>query len=161
MASVLDRLNDKQAKATVASVEKIFKGLPHLPKGIVNFFVTIAPWVAGFAGVVGIMGGLSLLFSPMNFFRMDAFMRMAGYSGGYFAIMGVIQLASSTLLLLAFNHLKNKKMLGWMYLFWANVVGVVSSIVSVMVGGGTIVGVIISTFIGFYILFEMKGGYKK
>ena len=50
---------------------------------------------------------------------------------------------------------------GWMYLFWAELLAVVQSVVVVVYVGGGFVGAIIGLLIGFYILFELRSAYKE
>lgn len=56
---------------------------------------------------------------------------------------------------LALPGLFARKMSGWTLMFYATIVGVLSSLLS-----GAIVSAIISALIGFYLLFQIRGYYK-
>ena len=158
---MIDKLTGKEATGVVKSVEGVFKGLPHLPKGFVDFLVSIAPWLTGLAGVMSVYGGVTSLF--MSGRRNELMMyidRYAGVNTAYFTVLGVFALLVGVLYLMAFKPLKAMKMTGWMYLFWGNVLGIAQGIASLLFGFGGIVGTVIGAAIGFYFLFEVKARYK-
>ena len=156
MASVLDNLTNGEAMKFIDQVNEPFKGVPHLPKGIVEFFVQIAPWLALIGGILGLIGGpfiglvgtlgSVLTLSPMLMISM--------------IVTAVITLANAILMLLAFGPLKNRELKGWVLLFWSNILGIVEAVLGLVSGGyGSLVGSIIGVLIGFYILFEMRSFY--
>lgn len=155
---ILDKLTDKQAMDFISSVEKLFKDLPHLPKAIPTILVKISPWLALIGGVFGILGSLQSITygigggSPYQ----RIFSEFAGLPAWYFIVVGLLQLISSILLLLAFKHLKNKTMTGWVYLFWNMALMVIQSLVGMLAGLGGIVGFVVVTAVSYYVLFEIK-----
>lgn len=156
---MIDALTNKQAQGYVKPLEDIFKNLPHLPKGLVDFLVSITPWLAGLAGILSILGGLSSVSGQQ---RVNRFMsNLIGISNTYWLLSGIISIIVGVLLLLAFSHLRNKKIEGWMLLFWADILGVIHSVLAIVYLNSSLVGTIISVLIGFYILFEIKPAYKK
>jgi hypothetical protein len=156
---MLEQLTSPQAMKLIAQVEQPFKGLPHLPKGLVDFLVGIAPWLVGLGGVLSIIGGLSLLGNTSGM-QSNMWMQLAGISPAYFLLSGVISLVSGALMLMAFKPLKNKELKGWVYMFWLELINVVQMAVGVAFGASSIVGMVIGLAIGFYILFELKPSYK-
>ena len=162
MDQLLAQLTSKDAKAFIGNLEKSFSGLPHLPKGITKFFVDITPWLAGFSGIVSILTGLSSLFAQnAGYGFMRRAMVFSGVNPIYFWIVGAIAVVYGFLLLYAFNLIKEKTLNGWIFLFWASMLGVIQQLVGVFFGGVGVVGLVISTVITLYLLFEIKPYYKK
>lgn len=158
---MIDKLTGKEAMGMVKSVEGVFKNVPHLPKGVVDFLVSVAPWLTGLGGVLSIYGGVTSLFLTGRRNELMMYIdRYAGVNSAYFAVLGLFALVVGVLYLMAFKPLKAMKMTGWMYLFWGNVLGIVQGIASLLFGFGGIVGTVIGAAIGFYFLFEVKPRYK-
>jgi hypothetical protein len=155
MNDMMDRLNDKEAMGFISKVEEPFKNLPHLPKGLVEFFVKVAPWLALISAILGLISGPLLVFlgSIGSLFTLSP-MLLIGTVGSV-----VILVVNSILLLMAFNPLKNREMKGWVLLFWSNMLGIISAIFSLLGGSGGIVGSVVGVLIGLYVLFEMKPFY--
>ena len=157
----MNQLTGKEAQGFVGKFEAVFKGLPHLPKGIVDFLVSVSPWLAGLGGIFGVYGGLTSLFFSQRRGAMWQYVKAySGVGSGYFIATSIISLLTGALLLMAFGPLKNKKLNGWMFLFWANILSLIQSIVSLVFGYGGLMGILIGAAIGFYILFEIKKSYK-
>lgn len=157
----MDKLTGKEAQGFVGKFETVFKGLPHLPKGIVEFLVSITPWLAGLGGIGNVYGGLTGLFFSQR--RAGMWQYVKAYSGignGYFIATSILSLLTGALLLMAFTPLKGRKLNGWMFLFWVNILGLVQSVISMVFGYGGLVGTLIGAAIGFYVLFEVKKSYK-
>ncbi|MFC1653509.1 hypothetical protein ACFL1M_01530 [Patescibacteria group bacterium] len=158
----MKQLTGKKAMVLVKKIEGPFKGLPHLPKGLVDFLVSVAPWFVGLAGLMGVWGGLSSLFwSGRRGLMWEYVERFSGISNTYFVLTAVISILSGVLMLMAFSHLKNMKLEGWMLLFWANVLAILQSVLGIVFAYGGIVGTLLSALFGFYFLFEVKPKYKK
>ncbi|MBD3279467.1 MAG: hypothetical protein GF390_02020 [Candidatus Pacebacteria bacterium] len=156
-----------QVMEVVAKIEDSLKSVPHLPEGLTKFLVKIAPWLALLGGIGGILGGLSTLTmrGQMNQTGVgvmaEVMAQLADISPAYFILTGLISIASGVLLLLAFKPLREKKLLGWVYLFWNMVLSVVQSVLGVVMAYGSVVGAVIGLLIGVYILFEVKPHFKK
>ncbi len=155
---MIDPLVNKQAQEMIKPIEDVFKSLPHLPKGLNEFFVKIAPWLTGLGGIFGILGGLSSLSGGGAASKFLS--NFVGVSSTYFLLSGLVSIVSGVLLLFAFNHLRNKKIEGWMLLFWSDVLAIVQSVLSIVYVGSGIVSSVIGLAIGFYILFEIKPFYN-
>lgn len=144
----------KQANDIVASLENVFKGAPHLPENIRLVLVKIAPWIALIFGILGIIAGLEALrLSPIAFFG-----GLGLGLGVYGIIAGLIMIVSSIILLLAYPKLVKRASGGWMFLFYAEMLNFISSLLTLSLG--SIVGSLIGVIIGLYLLFEIKGYYK-
>ncbi|MFH1561401.1 MAG: hypothetical protein ABID04_02365 [Patescibacteria group bacterium] len=151
-------INDrKEVKKVIDELEKLFSKLPHLPKGLVNFLVSVLPWLALLGGLFSVAGSLSLIAGN----HMAQFVTSwSGINPVYFRVAGVFQLLTGVLLFLAFKPLKSKDFAGWMYLFWVMVLGLVSSVTGFLFSAGSVVSLVIGLAIQLYFLFELKPEYK-
>ena len=148
----------KQADDILKSLEDAFKGLPKLPKGLVDFFVAIAPWISLVGGVllliiVGILGLISLIGSVMA-----AVVALAPQYVIMMLITLAIAIIEGVLMLLAFSPLKARMLSGWRMMAYVEFLSVISTILTLNIGG--IVWGLIWNAIGFYILFQMRPHYK-
>lgn len=162
--NIVDKLTSTEARKYVDQLEPTFRKAPRLPKGLVEFLVTIAPWLAGLAGVFGAFSGLGMVLNGLGI-GVNWWMRFAGFSSAYFLVMGVFQLLSAGLLLLAFTPLRERKQTGWLLLFWNMVVSVAQSAVGLVFGYaalsvGGLLWMALWLVIGLYILFELRSQYK-
>jgi hypothetical protein len=158
MASYTDRLTDSEAMGFISKVEEPFKSLPHLPKGISEFFVKVAPWLALIGAILGLISGpvIGILGTFATLMTLSPVLMIA------IIVSAVLTIINSILLLMAFTPLKNREMKGWVLLFWSEMLGLISSIVFLLDGSGSVsslISTLIGTLIGFYILFEMKPFY--
>ncbi len=152
---MLDMLMSKDAMGFIAKIEDAFKSLPHMPKGFNEFLVKIAPWLAIIGAVLsvlavpallGVMALVSFTLSPLTEITL--------------VIDLVAIIADAVLLFMAFGPLKNRELKGWVLLFWSSVLGIVSTVASVIDShGGGVVTAIIVLLIRWYFLFEMKPYY--
>jgi len=162
MQTVTSFLTQPSAMGIIAKLEKSFAGLPHLPKGVVNFLVIIVPWLALLGGIFGVLGGLSSVFSTNRFGFTAEVMKLVGINPTYFVMTGLIQIVSGALLLMAFTHLKQRHLTGWIYLFWNTALSIVQVGVGIIfLGMGSVVGLIVGLAIGYYLLFEVKSQYHQ
>lgn len=136
----------------VKQLEDTFSKAPHLPKGLNEFFVKIAPYMALLGGVLSLLAGPILgLLSVLTLNPMIVLMTV---------VAAVLSLVNAALLLSAFSPLKNREMRGWLLLFWSDLLGAVQVLFSIFLRQASITS-LISLLIGFYILFEMKSFYSK
>jgi hypothetical protein len=154
-------LTDKGAMAFMSSFEAVFKSVPHLPKGVVNFLVSVAPWLAGLSGILSLYGGVTNLFFSNRVGMATTLKAITGINPAYFTIAGVIAILTGLLMLMAFTPLRNRKLVGWMYLFWVTVLSFTQNVIGLLMGVGGLVGTLIGAAIGFYLVFELKSAYKK
>lgn len=141
-----------QADDLIKSLEDVFKNVPNLPANIREVLVKIAPWLALIFGILGIIGGLSLLgLSPVG--------ALGGMQNGVTLLLtGALAIVSSVLLVMAFPKLNKREYAGWKLVFYSMVVSFVGNLLSL--NFGSILWVIIWTAIGLYLLFQIKSFYK-
>lgn len=158
---------------TVAKIEKQvgewFKQAPHLPKEFTKWLAENAWWLT----LIGVVIGLLAIF-PLLGLTLFASALTATYSAYYpYAQSGLVQaslwvsLAFYVLLVVieafAISPLKGLKKRGWDLLFLATLVSVVSSVVSAALNYSVVglFGAAIGALIGLYVLFEVRGYFKK
>lgn len=163
MQALMAQLTGDAAKKVVTPLEGIFADLPHLPKGVVEFLVKVAPWLVALGGVLSVLSAINMLQLAMNPFGgvMGRFMaEFVQINPLYYWITAVVGVLNGGLAFLAFKPLRERKLDGWMLLFWMEMLGVASSVVSIVLVRGGIVMTVIGLLIGFYILFEVKPAFK-
>ncbi len=139
------------------ALDENYKKLPVLPKGVNEFIVSVAPWLALVFGVLAIVTGLGA------FGLLTALSPVAMYAGaGGYAFTGllaaVVLLLQGVVELLAFPGLKARKVKGWNLMFYSLLLSVLSSVVALSVG--SVVGAVVGFLIGYYFLYQVKSYYK-
>lgn len=144
---------DAQTKKFAKPLEDLFAKAPALPASGREIIVSFAPWISLVFGVLLVLasvGGLGVF---------TAFAPFAVYSGvgntTFLVVASLLGIVQGAVMVLAFSPLKSKKVSGWNLWFWAEVLSVVSSVVSF-----NLVGAVISALIGFYLLFQVRSYYK-
>ena len=138
----------------IATLDEYFgQKAPRLPAELKEFIVKISPYLA----ILGlIVFGLSLF--PLLGFLLSGYGMMGLYTA-YVPMTNVylslvVLVVVELLYLLAIPGLFKRTKKAWTWLFYAQVVGAISSLVSY-----NIIGAIIGLAIGFYILFQVKSLY--
>jgi len=135
----------------MGQIETWFLKLPALPKGGRETLVSITPWIALIFGILGVVFGVlalvgSTVLTPLLF--------LGGEHPSGALLLSLLGLVSSALLLAAYPGTKAHKSQGWTMLFWSEVVGLISAIVSISISG------VIFSLIMFYLLYQIKSYYK-
>ncbi|MCL5113572.1 MAG: hypothetical protein M1372_00180 [Patescibacteria group bacterium] len=132
------------------------KKAPALPQNIKEIIVKIAPYLVIISLIFTIpailvlfgLGSLATMLAPLGGAR-----SVAGVPTMW---IGIILLIPAVLLeIMAVPGLFSKKIAAWRYMYWAQLISIISSLVQLY-----IVGAILSAVIGFYILFQVKNLYK-
>ncbi|HSW87704.1 MAG TPA: hypothetical protein VLF89_04855 [Candidatus Saccharimonadales bacterium] len=132
------------------------KKAPQLPKNIRQILVNIAPYLEILSVIITVpslfvllgLGGAATVVAPMG--GAQSVSTLPTMWIGIFLLIPVVILQ-----LLAIPGLFGRKVLGWKYIYWAQIVSLVSNVVEL-----NIIGAIIGALIGFYILFQIKSYYK-
>lgn len=160
----------KRAHGVEAQLVPFFAKFPHIPEGGRKVLVDIVPWLALIFGIIGALvllgaGGLmTLLAIPAlltgNIWIITTFLTTA------------ISLVTVVLQILAFTPLKERMKKGWNYLFYGLLLGVLSTIVSVVggalaasiySGAGAVSSLIsgaVAFIIGGWLLFEVRDHFR-
>lgn len=143
----------QSADSIVKAAEGVYAKAPALPKGARDFLFSVVPWIALIFGILTILGslsafGLSAVFSP--------FAQVGGGTGFAAGLMiaSALGIVQGVLMVAAFPGLRKAQIRGWSLLFWAEVLGIVSSVVLISVAGA------IGGLIVLYLLFQIKSYYK-
>ncbi len=153
MQKIMEMIMSKDAMNVVAKGENLFKNLPHLPVGVVEFFVKIAPYLALFSAVLGlIFGPIVGLVGLLSVITLNPFIMLSILGGA------VLMFVNVAMMLYAYKPLQNREYKGWLLLFWSEVLTAVTTVLSVL-GNGSIASVI-WLIIGFYVLYEIKPAYN-
>ncbi len=158
---MLEFLTSKKVRKLTDKIGQPFESLPHLPKSFIEFIAKIAPWLVALGGIFSLFGSLSSLRwalgrSPMRRWANE----LTGLNSSYYTIMAILQLIMAWLALNAFKPLKKRKMEGWLYIFWSNVISMMQALVGFLYVGGSPVLIIISIALGLYVLYELRSEYN-
>lgn len=156
MQAYLDRLTDSKATEIADKVGDVFKTLPKLPSNIVEFLVKVVPYLALIGAILSIIGGpLLALFGTLA-----SLLTLSPLLMVWTIVSMLVLVATAILMFMAFQPLQNRDMKGWMYLFWAQVLGLAQIVLSLLGGqGGSLVVSLIVTAFWFYVLFQMRSYY--
>lgn len=143
----------------IMKLDKFFIKLPHLPKKFQKFISKIVPWLVLLGGIIGaVTVALSLTLVVLSIIALDLGLIMSMVGSMLFVLLNTLFLVK------AFKPLRKYDAVGWIYLFWANILGVINSIISVVnrdiVGWQSITTTVVLTLVGFYLLFEIGGFYE-
>lgn len=144
-----------------------------LPSDIKDTLVKIAPWLSLLAGVFGLFSAFSLWQAAHRVNRvLDSFNQLStslgidqvsAQLGLTFWISLGMTLVFAVLALLAFPGLKAKKKVGWNLMFYSLIANVgygVASLFYYRMDIGSLLGAVIMSAIGAYILFQVRSRYE-
>jgi hypothetical protein len=139
------------------TLDEYYAKLPVLPKGVNDFIVSVAPWLALIFGVLAILSGVAA-FGFLSV--LSPFAAVVG-AGGYAItaiLSSVVLLVQGVIELLAFSPLRKRKVMGWNLMFYSLILSVVSSVVAL--SAFSVVSSLVGALIGYYILYQVKSYYK-
>lgn len=156
---IMAEVNSKNSFAQLEGTLNEYFGnkAPSLPQNVKEIIVKIAPYLAIISVILAIpailllfgLGGLATSLAPF---------------GGVSAVTSIPTMWVSILILIpvaileviAIPGLFAKTAQAWKYMYWAQLISVVSNLVQL-----NIIGAILSALIGFYILFQVKSFYNR
>ena len=138
-------------------LDKYYVKIPSLPKGLKDFIVAAAPWLALIFGVIAIITGIGA-FGALSF--ISPFAAYAGVRGYALAaiLSAVVLLLQGLIELIAFPSLKTKKVKGWNLMYYSLLLSVLSSLIVLSVY--SVLNALIGALIGYYILYQIRTYYK-
>ncbi|MFH2085360.1 MAG: hypothetical protein ABII21_01010 [bacterium] len=129
----------------------LVKKAPKLPANGKEALVKFAPWLA----VVGVVMGAPAILAVLGLGAfMTPFVWLAGARTGFFWIWWLILIVQVIFEVMAIKPLFAKKIAGWNFMFYAQLLAVVSSFQYFNVGG------LLFTVLAFYLLYQVKSSYK-
>jgi hypothetical protein len=147
----------KQAAGVMGALDGIFgdKGPVQLPVGAKD-------WIAKWAWVFALIGVIIRGFGLLTLLGLGAVFSGLAASSGTFSFFsslgfGILFLAAEgVLLLISIPGLKNMKLSGWNFAFYAEIVAIVGNLLSF-----NIFGAVIAAVIGFFFLFQIRSRFSK
>jgi hypothetical protein len=133
--------------------EYLVKKAPALPPNIKEMIVQWGPWITLVLLILSLpallaLFGLGAMLAPFSF--------MGGARAGAGYMLSLLTLAVQLVLEgMAIPGLMKRQMSAWRLMFYATLVGAVSSLLS-----GSIVGMLVGTLVSLYFLFQVKSYYK-
>ncbi len=138
----------------IGRLDAFFIKLPHLPKPVRLFISKVIPFLALIFGIIGLLASIM-----SGFFLILALIAMDFTVIGEILSGFVLVLLDTLFLLKAFKPLRQGNAVGWIYLFWAEVLEIVNFAIrsfngetNIWLGVGTIL-------LSFYLLFEIGQFY--
>lgn len=156
----IEQLNSKKAHAFISKLERAFDKLPEFPDGLIDFIVRLIPFLA----ILGLIAsGLQVFMSIRLLFQVLG--RPALSPGELFSLYLVLrialQLLGAYILYRAVRPLLNRQLLGWILLFWNEIINAGNFLLELIFGsGGSGFSLFASIIIALYILFEIKPRYS-
>lgn len=131
----------------------LVKKAPAIPASWKELIVKIAPWLTLLMVIFSIpavlvLFGISAITLPFSFMA-------SPYAPAGFSIAMVFLVVVIVLEALAIPGLFKRTRAGWNFVFWSTLVGAVSNVISLNIGG-----FIVGTLLSLYILFQIKSYYK-
>ncbi|MDD5464201.1 MAG: hypothetical protein PHP62_03560 [Candidatus Moranbacteria bacterium] len=125
-----------------------------IPMGGKEFIATVSPYLI----IIFVIMALPLIFAALGLSAIVApFAMLGGYAWGFGAIVSlIVSVVVLVMEAMAVPGLFKRTKASWKLLFYASIVSLIGSILSVH----GIVGGIIGAIIGWYILFQVKEMYK-
>lgn len=163
---------DARLSGPLAPLEKALDGIfgtkaaYQLPADMKDLLVTIVPWLSLIAGILGALSALSLWQMAHRIGRFAGDFGVADYVPDLslaFWLSLIMTLVFSALAFMAFPGLKAKKKVGWNLMFYSMLANIVYGLVSLFYSNGGVyglIGAVIMSAIGFYILFQIRDRYR-
>ena len=159
MQKIMSFLTSKEVKAQVDKLSKVFENLPHLPKKIVEIIVKITPFFV-LLGAIGL--SISAIQNLFGFNRVNHwFSYWINVPHTYFYILGVLEALTAIIFFLAYAPLRDRKINGWILLFWTTALEIVGDVTDIIFAYGGLIGSLIGLAISLYLLFEMRPFYEE
>jgi hypothetical protein len=146
-------MEENVAKLDKVLTEYLVKKAPPLPVSVKEFLVNFGPWLSLVLGlmmlpVVLAVLGIGAVLSPIAM--------MAGVRVGLGSWLGpIVAIGQMGLQFAAIPGLLKRQLSGWKLAFYGSLVGGVYCLVSL-----NIVGLIVGTGLGLYVLYQIKSYYK-
>ena len=139
----------------IQKIAKVFTKLPHLPQALIRIIIKIMPVLTLVLGLISTLGAISgFIFLVLSVVAWD--IQTVLENLGSFLLI----LLNALLLLKAVKPLKQKDAIGWIYLFWTQVINVGYSVYDLLMGNvPTWWGMVLNLLVFTYLLFEIGPSY--
>lgn len=144
---------------------QLFKDLPALPKGAKDLLVQWWPYVALVLGVLQLLAAIGLfgLITAASAVIIYAGAAYTGFSliAAYAGI--ALLVVNAVIFFMAFSPLTKKAKRGWDLLFLSSIINALYGVSQVFIGArgiGSLLGSLVGTAIGLYLLFQIRDRYS-
>ncbi|TDB67944.1 hypothetical protein [Arundinibacter roseus] len=135
-------------------VRNVFSKFPAFPEGLTEFLVTLAPWGALIGAFLGVLAFLSLL----GLGSLATFISIGtnSYGSTWQMWVGIIGVGiNAVIYILAFQPLRARSIKGWTLMYYAFLVNLAVSLISL-----NFIGLVLSFLIGGWILYQVRPKYS-
>ena len=151
MTNLAINLNMEQLDKTLQTY--FLDKAPKLPADIQKLIVQYGPFLVLIGVVFSVVGivasfGFMSIGNPMRMFA-------GAYVGFMYQVYLLFSIVAAVLSALALPGLFNKRVMGWKYMWYNTILGVVANAITL-----NLAGLIIGGGLGFYILYQIKNHYK-
>ena len=144
-------MNEYLVKLDKVLEEYLVKKAPVLPKNGKDILVKLAPYFA----ILGVLFGIPAILAVFGLGAvMTPFVWLAGSRTGFFWVWWIVLMGQVALEAMAIKPLFARKMMGWNYMFYAQLLSVLVSIEHLNLG------TVLFTVLSFYLLYQVKASYK-
>jgi hypothetical protein len=135
----------------INSLDSLYSRLPNLGTELRHLIVSILPFLAIIFGVlITFAGVMDIIGTP--FLSMFS----ASEGAGVFRklmLVNVLGIIQGLLMIFAFRHLRKRRMRGWNFLFWSQIIWIISALI-------TLSPSFLLGFVFLYPLFQVRDSYK-
>ena len=157
MQNYFSFLTDKKAKKITDNLVDFFEKLPHLPERWRRVIVKVLPYFALIAGISSVISAIQNITHPQRFNHWLSF--YSGISPLYFYLNAALSAVAAIIFLQAYQLLLEKKIEGWLLIFWATALGLLQNLLAIIFAWGGIAGTLFWGFVGFYLVYEVRSFY--
>lgn len=139
----------------IGILESLYSKLPSFSPDLRDLTVKILPILILISGIVMLaMSVIEVISTP--FFSVLSINNI----GLPFLLTNILGILIGILMILGFRGLRKRKLIGWKYVFWSQIIWIVSQLVWIVTGNFSISVSLILAIIFLYPLFEVKNEYK-
>ena len=143
-----------QVVKLIQQIAKVFAKLPHLPQGLIRIIVKIMPIFSLVLGLISLLAALSNISSlVLSVANQDLRSVLSSIFNS------IIILLNSVLLLKSVKLLKKEDAIGWIYVFWTQVINVIYIIIDIIGGQANLWWAGVNLLLPSYLLFEIGPSY--
>ena len=155
-------------------LEDVNKKLPQIPARGKEVLAKITPWLALIGGILTLLGSWSFWQTGQYMDQytnvLNQWSTVTGQAlttptlGLTWYLLLVVMVVEAVVLLVAFPRLKDGKRSGWKLLFYLAILSLVLGILYIFTpgyGGGSFIGTLIGSAIGFYLLMQIRPHFTK
>jgi hypothetical protein len=141
----------------ISTVRKFFAPLPHIPQDILRPFVPFLSWYVLLRGLLKIIDGFRDVSAGLHYGSLPRmFTTLLDVHPGFFLLAGILSVIAGVLYVMTFAPLaeESRRRAGFERWVTAALILTVAKLIEVIFIGQSSVGFLISTVVGWYLIFE-------